>query len=106
MGGLVGHALGICKPDAAADFSNMTRVKIKCKDPEKLENKTKMLEILCSKQINVTKVFKASDGYVFLLLNEEQVDKIFNIEVKGKLDADGLLSPAIKVKKRASSSQE
>lgn len=80
----------------------MTRVKIKCKSPEERGKKIKLLEILCSSQIQVTKIFNASDGFAVLLLNEEQADRIFTKEIKAKLDSNGfnaILPPELKVKK-------
>ncbi len=80
----------------------MTRVKIKCKNSEDKRKKIKLLEILCSKQIQVTKVFNTHDGFATLLINEEHADKIFSRELKTDLDSHGfspILPPELKCKK-------
>ncbi len=80
----------------------MTRVKIKCKNSDDKKIKTKLLEILCTKQIQVTKVFTAPDGFAILLYNEDHADKIFSRDIKTDLDSNGftaVLPPELKSKK-------
>ncbi len=80
----------------------MTRVKIKCKNSDEKRKKTKLLEILCTKQVQVTKVFTTPDGYGILLINEDHADKIFTREIKEELVANGfsaVLPPELKSKK-------
>ena len=70
----------------------MTRVKIKCRGPGAQgtkEKKIKLLEILCMKEIHVTKIFNTTDGFALLTLNEEHAENIFSKEVKETLDFEG-----------------
>ena len=81
----------------------MPRVKIKCRGTPTKEKKLKLLQILCSKEIHVTKVFDTNDGFALLLFNEEHVDKVFSNELKEALNKENLtpllLPPEQKVKK-------
>ncbi len=77
----------------------MTRVKFKCKNSEDKAKTTKLLEILCTKQIQVTKIFTTPDGFAILLFNEEHADKISSRDLKTELDNNGftaLLPPELK----------
>ncbi len=79
----------------------MARVKIKCKGKTGNEKK-KLLEILCSNQIHVTKVFTTPDGFALLLLNDEHADSIFTMKIKEILEKNDfipVLPPELKVKK-------
>ncbi len=80
----------------------MPRIKIKCRDQPSKDKKLKLLEVLCSKEVHVTKVFDAKDGYALILHNEEHVDKIFTTEIKEALARESftpLLPPEQKVKR-------
>lgn len=80
----------------------MTRVKIKSKGTATRERKIKLLEVLCSNGIHVTKIFTAFDGFAVLLLNEDHADTIFSTKIKEELqkyDFQPLLPPELKVKK-------
>ena len=80
----------------------MSRVKIKCRGPVSKDKKVKHLEILCCKEIHVTKIFDVLDGFAVLTLNEEHVDSIFTKEVRQKLEKYGYqpnMPPELKVKK-------
>ncbi len=68
----------------------------------KTKKKKKLLEILCTKEIHVTKIFNTNDGFALLLLNEENAEKIFTKGLKDSLDREGfspLMTPELKVKK-------
>ncbi len=80
----------------------MPRVKIKCRGAPSKEKKLKLLEILFSKEIHITKVFPANDGFALLLLNEEHVDKVFYRDIKEALEKENftpILPPEQKVKR-------
>ena len=80
----------------------MTRVKIKCRGTPDRDRKRKLLEILCSHEVRVTRVFHANDGFTVLALNEEYGDKIFSNDVKSRLVEGGFtpMMPAeLRVKK-------
>ena len=81
----------------------MTRIKIKCRGNTNRERKIKLLEILCSKGIHVTKVFTSNDGFVILTLNEEHAENVFTTEIITQLDSNGFtatMPPDLKVKKK------
>ena len=80
----------------------MPRIKLKTRGPPNKEKKLKLLSILCGKEIHVTKVFDANDGFAVLLLNDDHANKIFEKETKKSLEDNGftpLMPPALKVKK-------
>ncbi len=80
----------------------MPRVKIKCRGTPSKEKKLKLLEILFSNEIHITKVFVTNDGFALLLLNEEHVDKVFYRDVKEALVRENftpILPPEQKVKR-------
>ncbi len=80
----------------------MTRVKIKCKGDPDRGRKIKLLEVLCTNEIHVTKIFNTPDGFALLLLNEDNADKIFSKKIKEnleKVDFSPILPPELKVKK-------
>ena len=79
----------------------MTRIKIKCK-PNSREQKLKLIEILCSKDIEISRIFETYDGFAVLTLNEHHADCIFQSDVKHDLESHGFnafMPPKIKVKK-------
>ncbi len=78
----------------------MTRVKIKCKglgSSGNKDKKIKLLEIMCTKEIHVTKIFNTNDGFALLLISEDNAEKIFTKELKDSLDKEGFYP--LKVKK-------
>lgn len=80
----------------------MPRVKIKCRGPVNREKKVKLLEILCSNEIHVTKIFSATDGFAVLPLNEEHADSIVSREVMEVPERNGFstnMPTKLKVKK-------
>ncbi len=80
----------------------MTRIKIKCRGtPDKIE-KLKLLEILFSHEIHISRCFVGTDGFAVLPNSESDSEKIFKREIKDELDQDGFspLMPAdLRVKK-------
>lgn len=54
--------------------------------PRSKEKKIKLLEILCTSEIHVTKIFDATYGFAVLLLNEEHAHNVFSTVVKYKLE--------------------
>ena len=60
----------------------MTRIKIKCKGIQDKNKKNKLIEIICSNEIHITRIFTGNDGFTTLSINEEHADKIFTKEVK------------------------
>ena len=80
----------------------MTQIKIKYRGTINRESKIKLLEILCSKEIHVVKIFNANDGFAIITLSEDHADKIFSKEVKQQLENNGFsanIPPELKVKK-------
>ena len=80
----------------------MVRVKIKSRSPNDRNRKLKLLEILCTNEVHVSRVFTANDGFTILAISEEHADKIFTREIKNRLEEEGFnpLMPAdLKVKK-------
>lgn len=56
----------------------MARVKIKSSNPKDPRRKTKLLEILSTNDIYVTRLIPTNDGFIILTSNENELDKIFN----------------------------
>ncbi len=80
----------------------MPRVKIKCRSLLIKDKIIKLLEILCSKEVHVTKMFEASDGFAVIALNEDNADRNFVREVVEELMKSGFTAnilPELKVKK-------
>lgn len=63
----------------------MYRVKINCNGTHNKEKKLKLLEIFCSKDITVTKIFDTSDVFALFVINEEHVNKVFINDLKEAL---------------------
>ena len=79
----------------------MAKIKIKCR-PNTREQKLKILEILSTKDIEVSGFIPTYDGFVVLPINEHHGDSIFNAEVRQQLESHGfrpILPPELKVKK-------
>ena len=59
------------------------------------------MEILCSNEVHVTRVFPAKDGFTVIALNEDHGDKIFSRAVKSILEEgyNPLMPAELKVKK-------
>ncbi len=62
----------------------MFRVKIKCNTNTK-DYKLKLLEILCSKDVEVNRIIPAKDGFAVLTLNEDHANCIFKSDIKEEL---------------------
>ena len=79
----------------------MTRIKIKSRNNGR-EQKIKLLQILSSKQIEVTDIIPTNDGFAVITVNEQFADNIFNNEVKQELlshDLTPLMPPQLKANK-------
>lgn len=63
----------------------MARVKIKYKNSLNKCAKMEMLQILCSNQIQVTKIIPVTDGFVILTMNDETAEHIFEDTIKTEL---------------------
>ena len=55
----------------------MARVKIKGKDSRLPSRKQKLLEVLSTNDIYVTKILLVNDGFIIFTLNDDELDKIF-----------------------------
>ncbi len=80
----------------------MPRGKIKCRGTPSTEKKLKLIEILFSNEIHITKVFVANEGFGLHLLNDEHVDKVFYRDIKEALVKENftpILPPEKKVKR-------
>lgn len=80
----------------------MTRIKIKSISSSDRDRKLKLIEILYSNEVHITRVFTAHDGFTVLTLNEDYADRIFSRHVKNRLEEDGfnpLIPVELKVKK-------
>ena len=62
----------------------MARIKIKCRQKTK-EQKLNLIEILCTRDIEINRVFSTNDGFVVLTLNEYNADLIFQSDIKNEL---------------------
>ena len=62
----------------------MARIKIKCRQKTK-EQKLNLIEILCTRDIEINRVFSTNDGFVVLTLNEHHADLIFQSDIKNEL---------------------
>ncbi len=79
----------------------MARIKIKSRNNNK-DQKLKLIEILCGKDIEIRRVIPTNDGFVVITVTEQDADSIFNREVKHELAQHELipvLSPELKAKK-------
>ncbi len=87
--------------DRCWQYDKMPREKIKCKRLIKKDKKLRLL-LLCSKEIQVTKAFDATDGFAVLTLNEEHADSVFTRELRDEVERNGYqpnMPPELKVKK-------
>ena len=69
----------------------MARIKIKTREPPDRDKKLRLVELLCTAQIQITKVHEAPDGFALILYNEDQADKIFESKIKTALGKDGFI---------------
>ncbi len=79
----------------------MARIKIKCRNPSK-EQKLRLTEIICSNDIEISRVYTAHDGFAVLTVNEHHADCIFQSERKNELESNGfyaVMPPDLKAKK-------
>ncbi len=79
----------------------MANIKIKCRPPN-TDNKLKLLEILSSRDIEVTGFIAINDGFIALTLNEHHADCIFNTDTKTELERHGfnpIMPPQFKAKR-------
>ena len=79
----------------------MAWIKIKCR-PNTREKKLKLIEILCCREIKISRVINANDGFVVLTTNEQHADSIFKPDVKQELTRNNfipVMPPELKAKK-------
>lgn len=74
--------------------------KVKVKTTKSNENKQKLLEILSSNDIYVTRIIPINDGYNILTINENELDMIFN-GTNNKTLKDHDLNPVIPLQLKA-----
>ena len=67
----------------------MARVKIKCRSNTK-ETKLALIEILCRKDVEISRIITIKDGFVVLTVNEHSADSVFNRDTKNDLTSKGL----------------
>lgn len=60
----------------------MARIKIKCRNPNDTDKKLKLIEILCKKDIKISRIFNTHDGFAVITLTEHHADNIFAIDTK------------------------
>lgn len=76
----------------------MARIKIKKTKNKSHDRKRKLLEILSQNEIYVTRILNANDGYIILISNDGEMDKIFNGITERKLrenDFTPVISPQL-----------
>ena len=79
----------------------MARVKIKCRSNTK-ETKLALIEILCRKDVEISRIITIKDGFVVLTVNEHSADSVFNRDTKNDLTSKGftpLMPPELKARK-------
>ncbi len=79
----------------------MARIKIKCR-PNTKEKKLKLIEILCSREIEISRIITANDGFAVVTVNEQNADNIFIAEVRQELalhDFAPVMPPELKAQK-------
>lgn len=72
----------------------MARVKIKSDNPKDPRRSTKLLEILASNDVYISRLIQLHDGFVALTASDEDLDKIFN-NVIDKILEENNFSPQI-----------
>ena len=80
----------------------MARIKIKCRNPSDRGKKLKLIEILCKKDIEISRIFTTNDGFAVLTLNEQHADNIFATDTKNELtgnDFTPVMPPDLRAKK-------
>ncbi len=80
----------------------MTRIRIKHSNPKEKRWKQRLLEILASNEVYVTKILQTEEGFVVLSQSDEDTDKIFNIQCANQLTNDGFtafMPPELKAKR-------
>lgn len=76
----------------------MARVKIRTGNPKDPRLKQKLLEILSTHDVYVTKIIETRDAFVILTNTDQDLDKIFNGTTEGKLEENNFfpqLPPAL-----------
>ncbi len=79
----------------------MARIKIKCRNPNK-DSKSKLIEILCKRDIEISRCLNIHDGFVVITLNEDHADNIFASDTKQELsnnDLTSMVPPDLKARK-------
>lgn len=81
----------------------MARVKIKVTNSKDPRKKAKLLEILSTNNIYITKIIPINDGFIILTENDNELDKIFNNKTDQELNKNGY-APIIPPQLRANRS--
>ncbi len=79
----------------------MAGIEIKCR-PNTKERKWKLIEILCSRDVEISRIITANDGFAVITVNEQNADYIFKAEVKQRLalhDFLPIMPPELKAQK-------
>ena len=80
----------------------MARIKIKCSNPSNNDNKLLLLDILCRKDIEISRIFNTRDGFAVLTVHEHDTDKIFANDTKEILTQNAfapVMPPELRAKK-------
>ena len=80
----------------------MARIKIKTRNPPNLENKLKLLEILSSNDIEISRIFSTRDSFAVLTVHDHDTDSLFATTIKEKLEQNDflpILPPELRAKK-------
>ena len=79
----------------------MSRIKIKCRKNGR-EEKLQLLEILCRKYIEISRITATHDGFVVLTVDEHSADSLFLHDTKNELmskDFSPIMPPEMRAKK-------
>ncbi len=71
--------------------------------PNKKDKKLKQIEILCRKDIEVSRIFTANDGFAILTVTENHADLIFKSNTKEELNSYGFF-PVMPIELKAKKS--
>ncbi len=80
----------------------MARIKIKTRNPPNHENKLKLLEILNSNDIEISRIFTTRDSFAVLTVHEHDTDNLFASAIKDVLEKNDffpILPPELRAKK-------
>ncbi len=80
----------------------MAIIKIKTRNPPNQENKLKLLEILSSNDIEISRIFTTRDSFVVLTVHENDTDNLFASAIGDVLERNDflpILPPELRAKK-------